>query len=240
MALGEPNRLWGSLSVPEDCLEDRSRLIAVVYCRKVRDGRQSQEKFTVDKRRILSTWGRSGSGTGCPAWEVVWSSPLEVFKPWLDQALSNLFWPQSWPGCEREVGPEPCWTFILNYPVMLFLSSTCWKWRFLFFGEKSWLVEEEPPHNGRKFVKTKAAGFLNFQFFWQSSFDFNTVVCLPCNSPLRSCDIWWAKEAVPQFETRYWQLGAIKLIPGFACVTMARVHMFCHRFFIDTCFSRMW
>ena len=55
MALGEPNRLWGSLSVPEDCLEDRSRLIAVVYCRKVRDGRQSQEKFTVDKRRILST-----------------------------------------------------------------------------------------------------------------------------------------------------------------------------------------
>lgn len=33
--------------------------------------------------------------------EAVLSPSLEAFKPQLDQALSNLVWPQSWPGFEQ-------------------------------------------------------------------------------------------------------------------------------------------
>lgn len=57
---------------------------------------------------------------GSQPWEVVQSPSLEVFKAWLDKALSNHLWPPSCPCSEHQVGlrssfqkqcgvsPHPC------------------------------------------------------------------------------------------------------------------------------------
>lgn len=106
-------------------------------------------------KRVLSTWGQSGSGTGCPAWGVGQSSSLEVFKSRV--TCSGL-----------RPGPAVGWTrdLLRSLPA----SSVLWSYLYLplvetpqnlSFREKSWLAEKEPSHNGKKFVNTKAAGFLN-------------------------------------------------------------------------------
>lgn len=51
--------------------------------------------------------------------EVAQSPSLEVFKTLLDEALSNVVWPRSWPCFEHEIGLETSWgSFSLSYPMI--------------------------------------------------------------------------------------------------------------------------
>lgn len=72
-------------------------------------------------------WGHSGRGTG-QLESLVQSLSLNDFKAQLDEALSNLDWPQSWSAVSKrldlrppEVPPN------LSYPVII-LCQTCWPW----------------------------------------------------------------------------------------------------------------
>lgn len=64
--------------------------------------------------------------------DVVQSLPLEVFEFQLDEAMSSLVWPQSWPCWGQEVGPETSWApsqpELTCHPVITLPLSDCWTW----------------------------------------------------------------------------------------------------------------